>query len=540
MKTKTFHYFALCLLLAPFSFTHAQKVKTEAVKASLIHYPIVALPASYNTYRVMVENQGLDVQEFKIVSPEEKIHMYSLKKIKDGADFNIKIILGKLKLFQSNSATPIKSLDELKGYSSEEFIDYKISISYEITDKSGITIQKEVLTQTHDFSTEGQLPTEPALRSKAVDIVKSVTNYTDTGVDKINARIRDLFDMYREDYPIDFYTVKPSKTQTYEEFSTAVKRVDDALKNPTDESSMRSAIQPSIDFWEKNLATLDMTSEEGKPHYFLCGFNLAVTYLILDDLDKSTQYLEKTKASNYRPGYVTLFGYDLTKRKKYKDQYIADQAKTENDATLVYQKGESPKKSPDILDLGKKQPVAESDFMGKGFIIMAGTEDTLFGNFIEFDKNFQQGKLLFVENGKTQKEYRHPYTELHQASTQGIVYYSAKGLRKAIYASPSLAVMGSGLEIVFSFTGKVTTYNSYDPEDGASYLTNYKKKLAEAFKEECTYVAEKSLRGEYDLKQAGTKSLDIPIKDYETQCGSKEYEKYAALLDPTSIQRLYR
>lgn len=99
-----------------------------------------------------------------------------------------------------------------------------------------------------------------------------------------------------------------------------------------------------------------MNSEEGKPHYFLCGFNLAVTYLILDDLDKSTQYLEKTKASNYRPGYVTLFGYDLTKRKKYKDQYIADQAKTKNDATLVYQKRESPKKSPDILDLGKKNP----------------------------------------------------------------------------------------------------------------------------------------------------------------------------------------
>jgi hypothetical protein len=56
----------------------------------------------------------------------------------------------------------------------------------------------------------------------------------------------------------------------------------------------------------------------------------------------------------------------------------------------------------------------------------------------------------------------------------------------------------------------------------------------------CGIIGSKSLRGEYDLKQAGTKSLDGPIKDYETQCGSKEYEKYAALLDPTSIQRLYK
>lgn len=167
----------------------------------------------------MVENQGLDVQEFKIVNLEERIQMYSLKNIKDAADFNIKIILGKLKLFQSNSSTTVKSLDELKGYSTEAFVDYKISLSYEITDKSGITIQKEVLTQTHGFSREEQLPGEPALQAKAVDIVKSVTNYTDIGVDKINARIRDLFDIYREDYPIDISSKrqKPKLTRSLQQ-----------------------------------------------------------------------------------------------------------------------------------------------------------------------------------------------------------------------------------------------------------------------------------------------------------------------------------
>jgi hypothetical protein len=534
MKVKSIALFLIILFGGAWNVS-AQKIKSETVDSAVPHYPFIPLPDSFVSYRVNFLNQGLDLKEFtNIVNPAEKIQLQKFKRVTDPADLNIVITIGKVNLYQAYTTTKINSLDELKGLSTEAMIDFYAEVGFEITDNKGIIIQKEFQGAPGEFAADA---VAKPVQSKAVDIVKNVTDYVNKSVAAAANRIRDLVDVYQEKHPIDFYIIKPSKTETYAEFSAAVQKLNDAFKTKSSES-IQNALHEAVGFWEAKMNSFDPKTEEGKPHYFLCTYNLSIAYCLLDDFGKSSECLEKTKSTDYKPGFTSMITYDIEHIKKHKLAYLAEKDKCSKDPGYIYQRGVRQKSSSFISGSGKTD---DTPFMEKGFIVLSGS-DTLFGNFLDFDVNMTNGKILFVENGKAKKDYSQPFDNIQNLSLRGAVYYYKSGLRKVTYSSPALVVLSNNVESLFIFIkqSKGAMYTLFDAGDGASYVTNYKKKLADVFKGICPAVEQKALQGEYDLKQSGTKSIEQPIKDYESQCGSKEYEKNAAILDEKALMRRYK
>lgn len=519
---------------------HAQKIRGNYFDAFGVRYPIVALPDSFKTYSVKVANQGLNANDFKISNAEDVINLSYFQKVTGAASINIKIVYGRLKMNQGSRL--INSVDELKGLGAEAMVSFELPMSYEITDRRGIVIQKETLGNDNKIYTN-EVPAFPPTSVTAIAITTSVTNRVNNGLTTINARIKELFDIYREPYRQEFYIIKDSKTQSYQEYTDVIKNMEEACKRATSEVEIQAGIKKAIEFWEGKTPTFDLNNEDQKDHHFLCMYNLAVAYSLADDFVKSAEYIEKTKGTGVKPGYAGLMQNEINQRKKFKDQYLAEKEKLKQDPNNIYQKGQVKQAAPSSIFEVNKKPAAQSEFMEQGYIVLT-SGDSLFGSFLEFDSNRKNGKVLFVENGKPQKTFNSPYSTIRNISIRGMVYYTdgKGGLLKVIYSSPAIVALSSGVRTLFIFPQKNINrvYEGFDPDDGASYVTNYKKRLAEVFKDVCPAVEQNATKGSYDLKKEGTKSLEAAIKDFETQCGSKEFDKNMAALEESKIKALYK
>jgi hypothetical protein len=536
--------FCLCLaLLTLLSVnTFAQKVKAETISATIKHYPIIALPDEFKTYSVSFDDIAFDSREFKKVSqPSERIQFKAFQAVNGPADLNIKISLGRVTFKDAISNKTIESLDALKGSSSTS-IRYSIPFRYEVTDSRGIIIQKETLGSDGQFYQSN--PPNNGATALAVGIVEAVNSAVNEAITKAAVRLKDLFDTYMEPYSTDLYYIKASKTDTYDGYSKAIKDLQSAYKTSgTDEEMIKPVVKKSIDFWETAATSIDQKNEDGKDHYFLCMFNLSVANALYDDFIKAAEYIEKTRATGVKPGYTGLMKGEVLKRKKYSDQYYAEKEKVAKDPTFIYQKGNAEIASPtSVFDLTKKNTAPATEFMEKGFVVLT-SGDTLRGSFIEFDLNMKAGKIVFVPVGKSQQEYKKPFKDLSSMSVRGEVFYTLpNSLLKIVYRSASVVLLATSSEAHFIFptNKKHVTYTFFTRDDAAAMMVNYKKKLAEVFKDVCAVVEENSRAGKYALKEEGVEALIPAVKDFENNCGSQAYDTHASAFEKESIKRLYK
>ena len=534
--------FVLCLLIVlcyPACPGLAQKIKGESIHAGVRRYPIVPLPESFKTYAVTAAS-SLNAQDFsKVVSPVEKVKLEAFTRVSGKADLNIKVSYGPARF--SRGAKVYQSLDELKGLSATDLIEYTVPMVYEITDSKGIVVQREHLNPNGVFS----ITSDPSAFPKSVAvnyIVSAVNEYVNSGIDKIAARIADLFDIYTEKMSLELYGIKASKTETYDDFNNVVKKIDEAFAaNAPNAAATQEAVLSGIKFWESKIATYNKSTEDDLPHLFLCAYDLAAAYWMLDDYDKAMGHLETASETKQKTGYLFMLRKQIEKYQRYRDDYLKEKALTEKDPTRLYQHFTETDKSP-LAVLGlQKETAPASTYMEKGFIV-SPKGDTLFGNFIEFDTNFKQTRILFLENGKSQVEYKRPWTGINRLSLRGKVYVPKDGsLIQAHYFSPKVAVFSSGTTVYFEFTQPKSTkeYSAYDPNDGASYVTNFNKKLAALFKEACPAVQQKALTGAYNLKTEGVGYLEDILKDYESNCGSA-YETFSKWTASDVVKSKYK
>ncbi len=112
-----------------------------------------------------------------------------------------------------------------------------------------------------------------------------------------------------------------------------------------------------------------------------------------------------------------------------------------------------------------------------------------------------------------------------------------------LYASPAirlyLFLQTNDYVYHFPATALYKYYTPFDKGDGASYLTNYNKKLAAVFKD-CGEVSKQIANGDYALKQENSRGPVQALLSYEKTCGSKEPEKHSAQLEREAIKKLYR
>ncbi len=524
----------------------AQKLKGYYEDVYSLYYPIVALPDSFKTYSISGENQGLDMKEFNHVqSPDAAIGLAHFKRVAEVADINIKVIYGKIKLYQYLTNNPINSIDDLKGYNAETLVDYEIPMSYEITDRRGIVIQKE------PYGNDGKVhpigSSLPAYRvsGKAGTVVKEATAFFNKGLQDINARIKELIDIYRKPLSIELYGIKASKTESYEEFSAVLKKLEESFKVVVaHEPTIQQRIKEAIIFWESKVSSFDQNSDEGKDHLFLCNYNLAVGYFLADDFQKSLEYVSKARQMGIKPMYTKAMEAEINKANRYKTQYLSEKEKLKQNPNNIYQGGKVEKSPLGVFNLSSKKSEEQAgQFMEKGFIVLyAG--DTLFGEFVDFESNLASGKISFLLKGKAKRDFNSPYNQINNLSVQGSVYYPEAGgsLQKLIYRSANLIVLGLKNYTYFVFTKATNkvSYQGFSKDDASAYLANYKKRLAEVFKDICPAVEQKALSGTYDLKRSGDDVLKPAIEDYEAQCGGKDFKKNIMAVEESKIKARYK
>src|SRR5688572_10895293 len=172
MKRKL-EFVAIALFVTLSQILHAQKVKRETLDATLIHYPIIALPTSFTTYSVQPIPLAVDSIEFnRIVNPKKKIVLQSFKLISSTADMNIRVRYGNIKMYEYLSSKLIRSINDLKGMSVDAMIEYTIDVNFEVLDNRGLVIQKETYVNGSTFTSD-QSVTIPRRQCKATDALKS-------------------------------------------------------------------------------------------------------------------------------------------------------------------------------------------------------------------------------------------------------------------------------------------------------------------------------------------------------------------------------
>ena len=156
------------------------------------------------------------------------------------------------------------------------------------------------------------------------------------------------------------------------------------------------------------------------------------------------------------------------------------------------------------------------------------------------------------------KEQVYSAKDIKAASADGLIYesvnYAFDGafsgvqtpghkLLLLLYASPNIRFyrFEQADEFIYYFPSqqKYKRYTPFSRDDAASFITNFNKKLSTIFNE-CDAVKQKIVSGEYDLKKENSTGHIKAVADYETNCGSKNHERYSQLLDRETIIKLYR
>src|SRR6188768_1700588 len=91
---------SLAMVALQLSVAEAQKIKSQTVATTSIHYPIVAVPESFTTYQVRVKNVGINPADFpKITNLESRIQLQGFKRVAQLADLNVSIIVGSFRIY---------------------------------------------------------------------------------------------------------------------------------------------------------------------------------------------------------------------------------------------------------------------------------------------------------------------------------------------------------------------------------------------------------------------------------------------------------
>jgi hypothetical protein len=541
MLVRSLLLFCACSVL--FSAASAQKIKSASANLAITSYPTHPLPAAFKTYAVIIEDRGSIMKDVpKLASADEVVKMYSLERQQQVADLNIHIIIPKFRF--SSGQTVIGTLRDVRSYAANTPVEYIANIEYEVTDSQGIIILKETISTGYAVYSSRETPPQEPKQTIASEAGNSVAQHLNWTFEIISERVANAFDHHYAKYKTELYTIKASKTESYQEYTDVVNNLSASMKAPASlNTGNMDAVRNSINFWETKLAAIDQSTEEGKDHHFLCLFNLSVAYMLLDEFDKSNEYADKAVATTIKSGATKSLKEEIQKRRKRKEFYLAGRETVSKDPTQIFPKGMIEKTNANFSELISKQEKAVAATMEPGFIVLI-SGDTLFGRFISYDMNRSEGQMQLLQSDGKKESFTRPYTQVKIVSVRGATHYchAKYGLLKISYGSPTLILVSNQTHAMFIFTksNKEVTYPLFMQDDAASFIVNRKKKIAEIFQEVCPAVAEDALKGTYTLTEPGIEPLLVPIKDYETRCGSNQYDANVRKGETGSVRKLYR
>jgi hypothetical protein len=268
-------------------------------------------------------------------------------------------------------------------------------------------------------------------------------------------------------------------------------------------------------------------------------WNLAETNLLKGDFEAARKYFEKTRESEKAEESFKMF--------------CVPAFNEANNFLHLRSVVGSNKVSATTQKVARAMPPKVD--LSKGFLVLP-KGDTLFGGFKEFQSTTKNHAVAFVDSSG--KEMNLTASMLQSASAEGAVFEAldykfngvfsgdqmvpGKKLMLLLYASPDVRFYfyAQANEYIYFFPKK-NVYKRYAPfskDEGVS-LTNYNNKLSQVF-EGCEEVIAKIKSDGYQLKKENSSGHILALTDFENSCGSKQFEKYATLLNEEVIKAKYR
>lgn len=306
-----------------------------------------------------------------------------------------------------------------------------------------------------------------------------------------------------------------NRTADFSDFDTQSQKlikIYEMLRLNWNDDEARKLLQDVEDFYIAKSETAENRFQDYIP--MIINFNLAEINLIQNDFEKADLYYGKALAGEIPDAYFHMF---------CKPNYLeAKEALERRHMALQNKAFASPQRA------AFKKPVDNTPLpvVSKGYIVTL-QHDTVQGSFKDFEKATYAKTVMFTDTQGKEKTYN--WNDITFASSDGLVFESMSGLLViVIYHSPSIRVyrLRQTGDIIYSFP-EVETFGKYRPfsrDDAANYFVNYNKQLSKLFMS-CPAIATKIESGAYDLKSEKAEGHLKVIGDYESACGSGNYEK---------------
>ncbi len=507
----------------------AQKPKFEEVKVKSIAYPETPLPADFKTYTVKLEAQNSWVLPLKLTVEglKNSVKFDSFQYADSQADLNVEI---KLKKTDSKS----------------EPVNVDIELTYEVFDRQGRLMKKGTDKQSLYYGSgyQGSSKDSPQVAEAVKSIVARACNDIKIAYDyRVVQNLTYLAHLKKDN----------EATYDYTGFETAYADVKGAIAdyvwNPNNQS-LKKDIQSAIEFWDTQKDKIKLDDKEQRKLYFVCTYNLALVHSLLYNITEAENYAALMDKSDVKDMWGNFMKKEiLESRKEWKLRHDKFKKELENGTASLYRSSSTApvdeNRNTVRAILGKStentaQNKLDQQAILKGYVVTA-QDDTLHGEILDVDVNILKKQVVFIETGKTKRIFA--ASDLDSFSAGGALYKTVgSAIFRQYYKSPNIEfVYVPAANIwLFGFNNgtEVGEYPYFDANDGASYVVNYKKKMADIFKK-CPDVVKKINAGSYTLKTTKAEDLLKIVQDYEASCGSGNFEKYNKQSSPEQLGALY-
>ncbi|MDJ1471467.1 hypothetical protein QNI19_27380 [Cytophagaceae bacterium DM2B3-1] len=506
--------------------SYAQKVKFTDIPVRSLIYPVTPLPENFKTYSVKLDASDNWLKPLSLTREElkSKIKFDSFQPVEGQADLTIN---AKITKTDSESQPVIVT----------------INLSYEVLDNQGRTLKKDNIQKS---STQGASYPNTIVTPKG-----AVYN----AIDEMVYSIHESYDYAVNEGTFFFAHLKKDDEATYDyigfekAFADVKNTATDYIWKPNDQA-FKASIQPALNYWDTQKDKLDPTKKEQKNLYFVCTYNLALINTLIYNIADAEKYAALMDKSDVKDLWGNQLKKEIEKRKRWKTEHDTFKENLASGKTSIYRSSATAPVDKqkatvnNLLGISNTNPGQDAlnqQAIQKGFVVTA-KGDTLHGEILDIDVNIQKRQIEFIPTGKPKQIFKP--TDLQAFSAAGASYeIIATAICRRYYKSPDIELVyltvNKAWLFLFNKSNTIGEYPSVDLGDAAAYMVNYKKKMVEIFKS-CPDVTKKINSGTYNIKSNKADDLMKIVQDYETSCGSQNFEKYNKKISAEYMASFYQ
>lgn len=462
---RTFKFFVL-LLVCQFvsSEAMAQRIKQERVTLAYNRLPNAPLPADFTTYSVTVNPVGKALTTANLTQKgliDNYLKLRAFKKLPKGGHFHINVAVNRLKIISSEDKTETYTTKDKEGNEKKSTgyyrnVLYKVPVTFTMEDKNGNILEQEVFGSSAEGLQYRFTRSKQNTFNSRADLNKAWSNRTPTfntlqkeviqkAFSTFSKKIKRKYDITKESIGLPFLVPAGKKVAAADEFratAVAAANIIKSIKPQVAIDGAKKDLQPMIDFWttQKDNFSADQ-KKEVKVHH-ACLFNLALAYLITENLQEARTYIDLAAATKKNKSLTNQLNAFIIEQDKMMKQHEVttlffpiDLATAVAPAGISYKKYE-PKEPAKPVDRSVKY---DGQYITTGGETLNGTYVFRTGQSAN-PKFYQEGNVKFIYNNeKGEKELTLTASSFRGGTFNGRTFKIMKrnpemSIKKALFA----------------------------------------------------------------------------------------------------------